>query len=260
MARSAQACQGDLERLEEEIEYAKREEEVLHGSLFHQPDEASQLYWTMRNWPALIFQAEQDARTMLARAHTRYLDELKANQAKLLEDIQMLQAEVEQFVEASPVEAVSLIPAARVVWRCRIPLLNVVLFAAQLGGMESVDERIASVQDVEDRLKRAEELAELYNRREEIFGLSRTEYTQTEAIRKTFEPYANVWKVRRNDPHRLQELTRRAVRSFACRVRQSRCAASGQFLFRSGWTGHSQRSTQRSSQQTATNGQGPRQR
>jgi dynein heavy chain len=55
-------------------------------------------------------------------------------------------------------------------------------------------------QDIEDRLRKYEELAELYNNREEIFELPRTEYDQVDAIRKIFEPYANLWKVRRHEP------------------------------------------------------------
>lgn len=157
-----QAAAADLEELNEEIEESVHEYTALDSSGFHQPDEAFELYWNMRNWPATISATMEETRRQLARSHKEYLEELKLNQSTLLEDMDMLHTEVDQFVE--------------------------------LGEMEAVDERLAIVQDIEDRLHKYEELAELYNNREEIFQLPRTEYDQVDAIRKVFEPYANLWK------------------------------------------------------------------
>jgi hypothetical protein len=101
-----QSAAADLEELDAEIEESVLEYTALDGSGFHQPDDAFELYWGMRNWPATIAATMEDTRRMLARSHAEYLEELKLNQSRLLEDMEMLRTEVEQFVELGEMEAV----------------------------------------------------------------------------------------------------------------------------------------------------------
>jgi dynein heavy chain, axonemal len=49
------------------------------------------------------------------------------------------------------------------------------------------------VSEVEDKLTKAEEKARLFNSREELFGGDMTDYESVGLIRKSFEPYSNLW-------------------------------------------------------------------
>lgn len=58
-----------------------------------------------------------------------------------------------------------------------------------------MDDRLTTVMDLEARLTRMAQLAELYASREAIFGLPPTDYPQIELIQKTFDPYAQLWRI-----------------------------------------------------------------
>lgn len=154
------------ERLDEynaHIVESKRVGAMLHGAQHELSDEDDSLFWIMCHWPLQLNSELEDARTRLTRFRTRYMSQLKTDQATLVQDIADLRAEVDKFVT--------------------------------LGDLKQVDDRLTMVLDLESRLAKMAELAELYQGREAIFGLSPTDYPQIELIQKTFDPYAQLWRI-----------------------------------------------------------------
>lgn len=49
------------------------------------------------------------------------------------------------------------------------------------------------VSELESKLSVAEEKARLFNSREELFGSAMTDYDAVATLRKSFEPYSNLW-------------------------------------------------------------------
>lgn len=162
LAKFLEASEAELPSLEEKIHASGDTYRALATSQYIMPDDAFSLYWEMTYWPVRLNHVMNECRKILAHSRSANLDQLKSDQKKLVEDLQALHNEVEEF--------------------------------GKLGDMAVVEDRVVTVADIEAKLQRASELAELYQSREAIFGLNQTEYPQLAVIQKNFEPTASLWK------------------------------------------------------------------
>lgn len=124
-------------------------------------DDDSELFWEMCFWPGRLAEVSARCRKFLSHSRSNYLDELKLDQKRLLEDLHKMQLEVDEF--------------------------------SKLGDLNAVEDRVGTVTDIDAKIQRCAELAELYASREAIFGLNTTEYPLLATVQKNFEPVRNLW-------------------------------------------------------------------
>lgn len=157
-----QASQAELRVLEANIRESQAVFQVLHHAKAEISEAEASLLWATTHCPQVITNVVRDSEAQQQAGRVRFMDELRRDKAKLVDDLEDIATVVTSFTE--------------------------------LGEIEAVEERVAYCQDIEARITVAREQAELYNAREELFQQKPTEYPQVAAIMKEFEPSNNLWK------------------------------------------------------------------
>jgi len=113
-------------------------------------------------WPSKIMDTVKDAQLKLEEEKQRFIEELRANQAKF-------EADLDKTADA--VKSIS-----------------------QEDNMDKVVDVYEQVLDMEDKLVELEKLAELYQSHENLLGFPPTEYPLITDIQNEFTPYAKLWR------------------------------------------------------------------
>ncbi|KAG1667278.1 hypothetical protein FOA52_012567 [Chlamydomonas sp. UWO 241] len=152
----------EMETLEGKIGYSRTVYDVLSDARHSLDNDSSEMFWELCQWPVTLGIEIEEVRGRVARYRSRYLTQLKHDQATLVSDLASLKAEVDAFV-----------------W---------------LGDLKLVDDRLSTVLDIEARTQALAVQADLYQARERIFGLAQTEYPQIQALQKAYEQAAMMWR------------------------------------------------------------------
>ena len=169
------ASKEELQALESEIVESSNLYRLLYESRYTLSEEEHALYWHVVSWPKQLASVVQQGEKNLQARAERFKQELLNNRVKLVEDVNKISRDVDEFIE--------------------------------LGEIELVEERVATVSDIESKLKNAQKLAEIYRTHEAIFGMPEKDLPQLERIVRTFEPYCTLWKICGDFSNHLPEWT-----------------------------------------------------
>ena len=118
--------------------------------------------WAAAHWPLKIhFQCDESTR-VIEQCRDRYLEDMLAEQDEFGRSLVAL----EQLVSALD----------------------------QYDDLSQVGPAAAKIADCAQRIATADEKAKLFNSREGLFDKEATDYTVLSTIKKTFDPFSNLWK------------------------------------------------------------------
>ena len=118
--------------------------------------------WTNVSWPSKVTQQCTDALNVIAAAKDKYLNDMLSEQKRFEEHLVNLEKEVETFGAYDDISQV-----------------------------EEVSKHAVAVQQ---KCADAEAKAQLFNSREGLFEKEITDYELLGKVKKTFEPYNNLWQ------------------------------------------------------------------
>lgn len=126
-------------------------------------EEDNQLYWSLRNWPSEIAQAEEDNRKSLSHQESKFQDQLEMEKERFQKELKLIQ---NKFRE--------------------IKRFNL---------YESVKEYAMETQNLKEQIEKSLEQVKSFNEREVLFKQSVSEYNDLNELGTDFEPYNKLWEL-----------------------------------------------------------------
>eukprot|EP00520_Triparma_pacifica_P000109 CAMPEP_0118637104 /NCGR_PEP_ID=MMETSP0785-20121206/2977_1 /TAXON_ID=91992 /ORGANISM="Bolidomonas pacifica, Strain CCMP 1866" /LENGTH=1671 /DNA_ID=CAMNT_0006528273 /DNA_START=118 /DNA_END=5134 /DNA_ORIENTATION=- len=123
--------------------------------------EQSNAKWNNVAWPSQVMKQCEETKNVIAQAKDKYLQDMLSEQQKFIQELGMLEKEVEAF--------------------------------GSYDSLAQVEEVSQHAESVSQKIKDADSKAQLYNSREGLFDKEITDYDQLAKIKKTFEPFNNLW-------------------------------------------------------------------
>ena len=137
-----------------------------HGALddfkFKSTPEASTAKWTAYGWPNKLNQQCEDTLRLIDQCNNAYMQDMLNEQGRFLQDMGFLEKEVDDLERYTDIK--------------------------------HVDEAAERCAETAKKVTDASTKADLFNSREGLFDLEITDYEQLGLIKKSFEPYNNLWK------------------------------------------------------------------
>ena len=153
----------ELDALEDEMATVKAKLRVLDDAQVVQHDDDFSLACATQAWPGQIEAAKARNDLAMEESHKLFTVELQEMQEQFLKDLSRYAKEVEAF--------------------------------KAMGDVSDVEGTYELVKQLQDKLADAKALAELINSREALFGWPLTQYEQVKKLSKSFEPFAQLWKI-----------------------------------------------------------------
>jgi dynein heavy chain len=151
-----------LEPLEDNIEKLQDWYGLLNECQWKVPVEQSNNKWTCVSWPKQIGEKMEDSAAILEDRKSKYMAEMEGQQEVFLATLDTLAKEAGTFSAFKDIK--------------------------QVGHIADLSKKF------EAKLEKAAQDSMLYNDRESLFDKEMTDYDQLSVIKKTFEPYNQLWQ------------------------------------------------------------------
>jgi dynein heavy chain len=151
-----------LEPLEDSIEKLQDWNELLSDAHWKTSVEQSNNKWTCVSWPKQIGEKMEDSAAILEDRKTKYMAEMETQQEVFVATLDTLMKEAGTF--------------------------------SNFKDIKQVDHISDLSKKFEAKLEKAVEDSMLYNNRESLFDKEMTDYDQLGIIKKSFEPYNQLWQ------------------------------------------------------------------
>jgi dynein heavy chain len=150
-----------LEVLQETLRQMEGWNKVLDEFHWRVEPQQSNNHWTCIGWPKQIYEKIEDTEVILQDRKDKFQQAMMTEQNQFMVTLQDLQKEAAEFQKYSDIS--------------------------------QVDQVAAHVKSFEQKLRKADEDAQLYNAREGLFEAELTDYELLQTVKKSFEPYNNLW-------------------------------------------------------------------
>ncbi|GMH70086.1 hypothetical protein TrRE_jg13191 [Triparma retinervis] len=147
--------------LKEKIDEMKSYFEILDDFHHKTTGEQSNAKWNNVALPSQVVKQCEDTKNVIAGAKEKYLQDMLSEQEKFVQELGLLEKEVEAF--------------------------------GAYDNLSQVEEVSAHAESVTQKIKDADTKAQLYNSREGLFDKEITDYDLLSKVKKTFEPFNNLW-------------------------------------------------------------------